>query len=88
MCKMKNTQDASSTFKYVHLARLHKQYKSSTVEYKNMFCVGIDNIVGSVLTFSADVLRASRVQIPAPHHFLSALICPIIIKGRNAKNKS
>ncbi len=72
---MKNTQDANSTFKYVHLARLHKQYKSSTVEYKNMFCVGIDNIVGSVLTFSADVLRASRVQIPAP--YLSPTSLPV-----------
>ncbi len=53
MCEMKNTQDANSMFKHVHLTRSHK----------NNFWVGVDNFVGSAPTFSANVLRASRVRI-------------------------
>ncbi len=62
--------------------------------------VGANNLVGSAPTYSDIALWPSRVRIPTwgpfpipPHlslplRFLSALMCPIIIKGKNAKNKS
>ncbi len=73
ICKMKNTQDANSMFKHVHLTCL----------YKNMFWVSVDNFVGSAPTFSANVLRASRVRIPTrgplliPPPYLSPTSLPV-----------